>query len=79
MKRIDALREVGQFVRRHHAVFASLPRDAEGKPANIEIRKLLAIDPELAIALAAVIATVYFSMEHEACIVASQGFEGRGA
>ncbi len=79
MNRIDALREIGLFVRRHQAIFASLPRDADGKLANIEIRKLLAIDPELAIALAAVIATVYFSIEHEAGIVASQGLEGRGA
>ena len=77
MKRIDALREVELFVRNHQAAFDRLPRDADGKPANIEIRKLLAIDHELAVALAAVIATIYFSMEHEAGMVATHAFEGR--
>lgn len=77
MKKIEALREISQFVRRHQSLLASLPKDAEGKPANIEIRKLLAVDPELAVALAAVIATVYFSMEHETGLVAGNAFGGR--
>ena len=52
MNRIDALREVGQFVKRYQPIFSALPRDTDGKPSNIEIRKWLAVDPEMAIALA---------------------------
>lgn len=79
MTRIDALREVGQFVRTYRSAFASLPRDAEGKPVIVEIRKLLAIDPEIAVALAAVLATVYCSVEHEAGILAGKAFDGRAS
>lgn len=77
MKRIDALRDVGRFIRQYQSSFSALPKDTDGKPANVEIRKLLAIDPDLAIALAAMLATVYFSMEHEAGVVANNAFEGR--
>lgn len=78
MTRIEALREVGQFVRRYQATFAALPRDDDGRPANIEIRKLLAVDHELAIALAALLAIVCYSIEHEARADAANAFEGKG-
>lgn len=79
MNRIEALREVSVFMRRYQTTFAALPRDPDGRPANLEIRKLLAIDPELAMALAAVLALVYFSLENEARVISAQGFEGRNA
>ena len=78
MNRMNALREVGQFMRRHQATFAALPRDADGRPANIEIRKLLAVDAELAIALAALLAVIYYSIEQEARADAVNAFDGRG-
>ena len=78
MNRIDALRDVGRFIQQYQSIFSSLPRDTDGKPANVEIRKLLAIDQDLAIALAALLATVYFSMEHETGVAANNAFEGRG-
>ena len=78
MTRIEALREVGRFMTRYQASFASLPRDADGKPTNIEIRKLLAVDPELSIALAALLAVIYYTIEHEARVDATNAFDGRG-
>ena len=76
MNRIDALREVGLFIKRHQQAFATLPRDTDGMPANIEIRKLLAVDAEMAIALAAVLALLYFTLEHEARVQMPFGLEG---
>ena len=77
MNRIKALREVSVFMRRYQTTFAALPRDTDGRPNSIEIRKLLAIDPEMMIALAAVLAVIYFSIENEAHAISTQGFEGR--
>ena len=76
MNRIDALREVGQFVKRYQPIFAALPRDTDGKPSNIEIRKWLAVDPEMAIALAAVLAVLSVVLENEARAEATQAFAG---
>jgi len=77
MNRIDAMREIGSFVRRYQSVFATLPRDAEGKPANIEIRKHLAIDPEMTIALAALLALLYVVIESEMRAEANRVLSGR--
>ena len=76
MNRIDALREVSLFMRHYKTTFAALPRDTDGRPANIEIRKLLAVDADLAIALAALLAFIYAAIEHEAIPVAANAFEG---
>lgn len=77
MKRLDALREVGVFLQRHREVFARLPKDQDGKPDAIEIRKLLAIDAELSIALAALLATIYWSLKFDASLEADNAFERR--
>lgn len=77
MKRFDALREVGVFLQRHRASFASLPKDADGKPDATEIRKLLAIDVELSIALAALLATIYWSLKFDASAEADNAIERR--
>ena len=66
MNRMEALREMGVFIKRHQATFAALPRDSNGHISNIEIRKLLAVDIELAISLAALLAVIYLSVEHAA-------------
>ena len=77
MKRFDALREVGVFLQHHREAFASLPKDADGKPDATEIRKLLAIDAELSIALAALLATIYCSIKFDASLAADNAFERR--
>lgn len=77
MKRLDALREVGQFLQRHRDAFEALPRDADGKPDAMEIRKLLAVDAGLSIALAALLATIYWSLKFEASQEAGNAFERR--
>ena len=77
MTRIEALREVGQFIRRYQATFAALPLDSDGRPSNIEIRKLLAVDLELSIALATLLAFIYCTIEHGARLDATNGFEGK--
>lgn len=76
MNRIHALREIGHFVRAYRNEIAKLPLDSEGKPSNLEIRKLLAVDTDMAIDFAAVLATIYFLLEHETSLVAHRGFEG---
>jgi hypothetical protein len=77
MNRMEALMHMGAFIRTHQAKFAGLPRDEAGQPTNIEIRKLLAVDAELAIALAALIAVVYVSVEYDARVEASAAMMGR--
>lgn len=77
MKRLDALREIGLFLQRHRDAFACLPKDQDGKPDVTEIRKLLAIDAELSIALAALLATVYWSLKFDASLEADNAFERR--
>ncbi len=77
MNRMGALSEIGAFLRQHQAKFASLPRDTNGRPDNTEIRKLLAVDAELAIALAGLLAIIYLSIEHEARAEAGVAFMGR--
>jgi hypothetical protein len=78
MKRLDALREVGLFVQNHRHLFAGLPTDSQGKPDTTEIRKLLAINAELSIALAALLATIYWSIKFDASLDADNSFERRG-
>jgi hypothetical protein len=78
MKRLDALRAVGLFLQCHRQTFANLPKDNEGKPDTTEICKLIAIDPELSIALAALLATIYWSLKFEASTEADNSFERRG-
>jgi len=75
MKRFDALRNVGVFLQLHRHVFANLPKDEEGKPDNTEIRKLIAVDPEFSIALAAMLATIYWSIKFDAADEANNAFE----
>lgn len=77
MTRMQALREMGIFMRHHQSAFANLPRDEDGKPSNIEIRKLLAVDIELATALAALIAIIYLSVEQDARSEMNLLIEGR--
>lgn len=77
MSRMEALSEISNFLRQHQAKFAGLPRDASGRPDNTEIRKLLAVDAELSIALAGLLAFIYLSIEHEARAEVGVAFIGR--
>jgi hypothetical protein len=74
---MEALLQMGIFLREHRAKFIGLPRDDTGRPANIEVRKLLAVDTELSVALAALIVVICMSVEHEARAEANVAFTGR--
>lgn len=78
MNRIEAMSGIREFLREHATKFNSLPRDAAGRPDNTEIRKLLAVDAELSIALAGLLAVIWLSVEHEARAEAAAAFSGRG-
>jgi hypothetical protein len=77
MSRMEALGAISAFLREHGDKFANLPHDAAGRPDNTEIRKLLAVDAELSIALAGLLAIIYLSIEHEARAEAGIAFMGR--
>ena len=65
MNRMEALGAISVFLREHGNKFANLPRDAAGRPDNTEIRKLLAVDVEVSIALAGLLALIYIAVQHE--------------
>lgn len=77
MNRIEAMTGIREFLREHQAKFAMLPRDAAGRPDITEIRKLLAVDAELSIALAGLLAVIWLSIEREARAEAVAAFTGR--
>lgn len=77
MNRIEAMTSIREFLREHAEKFALLPRDAAGRPDTTEIRKLLAVDAEMSIALAGLLAIIYMSIEREARIEVSTAFMGR--
>ena len=79
MSRLDTFLEICQVIRSKQDIISKLPKDPFGKPSNIELRKLIAVDPEFAFALASIIATIYFTMEHETILVASNTFERRSS
>jgi hypothetical protein len=77
MNRIEAMTGIREFLREHGTKFAALPRDAAGRLDTTEIRKLLAVDAELSIALAGLLAVIWLSVEHEARAEAATAFTGR--
>jgi hypothetical protein len=78
MNRMEALGAISNFLREHGSKFANLPRDASGRPDNTEIRKLLAVDAELSIALAGLLALIYLTVQHEVRTEVTVAFAGRG-
>lgn len=76
--RMEAMTLMRSFLREQTGKFAPLPRDETGRPDNTEIRKLLAVDPELSIALAGLLAIIWMTIEHEARAEANAAFNGRG-
>lgn len=78
MSRMEALGAISTFLREHGTKFAALPRDAAGRLDITEIRKLLAVDTEMSIALAGLLAVIWLSVEHEARTEAAAAFSGRG-
>ncbi len=66
MNKIGAVTELRAFLRMHGNKLDGLRRDSSGKIDVTEIRKLLAVDAEMAIALATLISIIYISLEHEA-------------
>lgn len=65
MSRMEALAAISAFLREHDSKFSKLPLDYSGRPDNTEIRKLLAVDAELSIALAGLLALIYMAVQHE--------------
>lgn len=77
MTRMEALGAISAFLREHGNKFANLPRDAAGRPDNTEIRKLIAIDAELSIALAGLLAMIYLTVQHEVRADVTAAIAGR--
>jgi hypothetical protein len=77
MNRMEALGAISVFLREHGDKFAQLPRDATDRPDNTEIRKLLAVDAELSIALAGLLALIYMAVQHEVRSDVTAAFAGR--
>lgn len=77
MNRMEALGAISAFLREHGDKFANLPRDFTGRPENTEIRKLLAVDAELSIALAGLLALIYMAVQHEVRAEVTAAIAGR--
>lgn len=77
MNRMEALTAIRAFLREHSPKFERLPRDADGRPDTTEIRKLLAVDAELSIALAGLLALIWLTVQHEVRDEATAAFTGR--